>query len=121
MTFKLNLYRLRENRDMKPSTFAALVSTSLYEKRFGPYFVGPIVAGLEDGKPIIVNYDSIGCSSQSNFCSMGTAGDMLLGTLEAYYKPDLAPEELEEIVGQSLLCGIDRDILSGWGGVVYLM
>ena len=31
--FKHNLYRLREERDMKPSTFGELVSSTLYEKR----------------------------------------------------------------------------------------
>lgn len=31
--FRHNLYKLREERDMKPSTFGALVSAMLYEKR----------------------------------------------------------------------------------------
>ena len=48
---------------MKPTTFANLVAHSLYEKRFGPYFVAPIVAGLQDGVPVIATYDSIGCIS----------------------------------------------------------
>ena len=30
---KHNLYKLREERDMKPSTFGELVSSTLYEKR----------------------------------------------------------------------------------------
>ncbi len=34
MNFKLNLYTLRENRDMKPTTFANLIATSLFEKRY---------------------------------------------------------------------------------------
>ena len=34
MEFKLNLYSLRENRPMKVETFAQMISTSLYEKRF---------------------------------------------------------------------------------------
>jgi len=67
LEFKLNLFRLREGRDMKPSTFANLVSTSLYEKRFGPYFVTPIVVGLEDGKPFICTYDSIGSIDKDKF------------------------------------------------------
>jgi 20S proteasome subunit beta 3 len=46
MDYKLNLYRLRENRDMSPMTFANLISSSLYEKRFGSYFITPIVIGL---------------------------------------------------------------------------
>mmetsp|Transcript_148373 Transcript_148373/g.210762 ORF Transcript_148373/g.210762 Transcript_148373/m.210762 type:complete len:92 (+) Transcript_148373:152-427(+) len=61
MEFKLNLYNLRENRKMKVQTFINLISSSLYEKRFGPYFVTPIVVGLEDGvKPLVSTYDSIG-------------------------------------------------------------
>eukprot|EP00808_Paulinella_micropora_P017908 g34436.t1 len=48
LTFKLNMYKLREERDIKPSVCANLISNMLYEKRFGPYFVEPIVCGLED-------------------------------------------------------------------------
>jgi len=33
----------------------------------------------------------------------------------------MSPEELSEVVGQVLLAGIDRDILSGWGGIVYVL
>jgi len=67
LEFKINLFRLREGKDMKPSTFANLVSTTLYEKRFSPYFVTPIVIGLEDGKPVICTYDSIGAIDMDNF------------------------------------------------------
>lgn len=30
-------------------------------------------------------------------------------------------ETLEEVVAQTLLSGADRDIMSGWGGIVYVM
>lgn len=33
MEYKLNLYNLKENRKMKPTTFANLVASTLYEKR----------------------------------------------------------------------------------------
>jgi 20S proteasome subunit beta 3 len=55
---------------MKPITFANLVSTALYEKRFGPYFVTPIVAGLENGVPIICSYDSIGAMDLDKFAGL---------------------------------------------------
>jgi len=35
LVFRHKLYQLREERDMKPETFASLVSAILYEKRFG--------------------------------------------------------------------------------------
>lgn len=31
--FKKNMYRMREERDISPKTFAHLVSSTLYEKR----------------------------------------------------------------------------------------
>ena len=31
---------------MEPETIQNLISTTMYEKRFGPYFTEPVVAGL---------------------------------------------------------------------------
>ena len=57
----MNMFNLREERVMKPSTFGHMVSAMLYEKRFGPYFCEPVVAGLDaDGKPYITAMDLIG-------------------------------------------------------------
>ena len=33
LKFRCNLYKLRENREIKPEAFSALLSTLLYEKR----------------------------------------------------------------------------------------
>jgi len=33
MRFRVNLYKLREERDIKPSSFGSLVTHLLYEKR----------------------------------------------------------------------------------------
>ena len=53
---------------MKPETFARLVGTTLYEHRWGPFFLMPIVIGLDKGQPLLVNYDSIGTySGNENF------------------------------------------------------
>ncbi|EFH40132.1 hypothetical protein ARALYDRAFT_917696 [Arabidopsis lyrata subsp. lyrata] len=51
---------LREERDIKPETFASLVSAILYEKRFGPYLCQLVIAELgEDNKPFTCTMDSI--------------------------------------------------------------
>lgn len=122
MQYKLNMYRLRENRDMLPKTFASLVGTTLYEHRFGPFFVSPIVIGLQDGKPIIYTYDSIGTQTDTEvFAVVGTAGDNFYALSESYYREGLDAEELEDIVANVLVSGLDRDILAGWGGKVYVM
>jgi 20S proteasome subunit beta 3 len=41
------MYTIKEEREITPVTFAHLVSSTLYERRFGPYFIEPVVAGLE--------------------------------------------------------------------------
>uniref|UniRef100_A0A7N0UW62 Proteasome subunit beta n=2 Tax=Magnoliopsida TaxID=3398 RepID=A0A7N0UW62_KALFE len=123
LVFRHKLYQLREERDMKPETFASLVSAILYEKRFGPYFCQPVIAGLgDDDKPFICTMDSIGAKELAkDFVVAGTASESLYGACEAMFKEDLEPDELCETVSQALLSSVDRDCLSGWGGHVYLV
>lgn len=121
--FRHNLYKLREERDIKPSTFSELVSSMLYEKRFGPYYVQPIIAGLEpDGTPHLAGMDSIGAMETSQeFQVAGTMPEALTGMCESMWKPDMGPDELFEVIGQCLLTGVDRDALAGWGAIVHIM
>lgn len=90
--YKVNMYRLREERNISPQTLANLVSSSLYERRFGPFFVSPVIAGINHttGKPFICGFDSIGCIDfAKDFIVSGTASDQLFGTCEGLWEPDL--------------------------------
>ena len=96
-------YKLRENRDMGVKTFSHLVSTMLYEKRFGPYYTEPVIAGLSgpDNKPYLAAMDLIGAPVLTDaFVVAGTSGENLYGTCEMFYKPDLEPDELFEVLAQ---------------------
>ena len=66
------------------STFLALSS-------FGPYFIDPIVAGLDaDGTPLVASADLIGCPMiPEDFVVGGTANEQLYGICEALYRPNL--------------------------------
>lgn len=121
--FKHNLYRLREERDIKPAAFAQLVSSTLYEKRFGPYFCQPVIAGLgEDGAPYLCGMDSIGAiETAKDFMVAGTSADALLGICESIWRPDMDEEELFEVLSEAILSGGGRDCLAGWGAVVYVI
>lgn len=91
--------------------------------RFGPYFVEPVVAGIDKkGKPFICAMDLIGAPVfAEDFVVSGTASEELYGTCESLYTPNLGPEELFETVSQALLAAVDRDCLSGWGATVHIM
>ena len=64
INFRMNLYKLREDRDIAVGTFNNFLSSFLYERRFGPWFVEPLVAGLEgpENKPFIAGQDLLGAA-----------------------------------------------------------
>jgi len=124
LKFRVNLYKLREDRDIDPETFSNLVSTMLYEKRFGPYFVEPVICGLSgpDNKPFISAMDLIGAPLLAHDCVVsGTCAESLYGMCESLYRPDLEADDLFETISQALLSAVNRDAFSGWGAVCYII
>lgn len=104
------------------------------------------MAGLkDDGTPFLSGMDLIGAPVfTSDFVVSGTCTSNLHGMCESLYRPDMVsvpsraeceqlnfitystccfqnPDELFEVLSQSLLAAVDRDALSGWGAVVHIM
>lgn len=123
LRFRVNLYELRENRKIGVKPLESLISNMLYEKRFGPYFIGPIIAALDaNGKPHVSSMDLIGNTTQpEDFVCCGTGEDQAYGLCETLWKPNMGPDELFETISQALMNAFDRDALSGWGGMVYII
>lgn len=125
--YRINMYTIKEEREIRPETFARLVSSTLYERRWGPWFIEPVIAGIDTtptGKlePFIASADLIGCLNfAKDFVVAGTAEEKLFGVAEGLWEPDLEPEDLFETISQTLMNAIDRDALSGWGAVVHVM
>jgi 20S proteasome subunit beta 3 len=109
-------------RRITPPALAYLVSHVLFNKR--GYFVEPIVAGLMPNtyKPFLCAMDMIGAQSFSrSFVCAGAASLSLYGTAEALWKPNMEPQELAEICGKAFQSALERDCLSGYGVLVYLI
>ena len=71
---------------------------------------------------MICTYDSIGYREHSGvFEVAGTGAELLYGVCETFYKPNLNPDELFDVISNSLLSALDRDSLSGWGARVYIL
>ncbi|RHY13350.1 hypothetical protein DYB28_001374, partial [Aphanomyces astaci] len=123
LRFKLNMYKMREEREIKAKTLSALISNLMYEKRFGPWFVEPLVAGLtEDNQPFLSSMDCLGCEMfTKDYVCAGTMEEALHGMCESLFRPDMEPEDLFETISQCLLSACNRDALAGWGGVVHIL
>ena len=169
----------RKKKMISPRAITMLMSTLLYRRRHAPYYVEPVVVGLEDvrvpiieegeeedddsnkeitngihqaialagrsplelistsqnekqiihkksyktiQKPYLCGTDMLGAQSTStSFVCSGVASRSLHGTAEALWKPNLEGEELVEICGRAFVSALERDILSGYGAVVYLI
>ncbi|KAG8219584.1 20S proteasome subunit beta 3 [Butyriboletus roseoflavus] len=125
--YRVNMYTIKEERDIQPETFTHVVSSTLYEHRFGPYFIEPVIAGLSKSptgtfKPFIAATDLIGCINLAkDFVVAGVASSKLFGVAEGLWEPDLEPEDLFETISQTFLNAVDRDAFSGWGVIVHLI
>lgn len=171
------------NNGISPATVASLTSHILYQRKRSPYYVEPIVIGLEKvyttnsdsmidetttndnkrsqsstsklssnhrtflnlrnkqttttdpttasvvTKPILYHYrpflcsmDIIGAKSNSkSFSCSGAASKSLMGTAEAYWRPNLSEDELVETCCTAFLSALERDCLSGYGATIYLI
>jgi len=155
------------SRAISPESMSTLLSHLLYQRRSSPFYVEPIIAGLEkvsDGqrmsyagengediittdssgyrhrhvvdegkhnqqdksitqyRPFICAQDLIGAQSNSpSFACAGAASQSLYGTAEAMWRPNLEPEELVQVCGRAFLSALERDCLSGYGAIIYLL
>ncbi|CAG06144.1 unnamed protein product, partial [Tetraodon nigroviridis] len=149
LKFRLNLYELKEGRQIKPKTFMSMVSNLLYERRFGPYYIEPVIAGLDPKtfEPFICSLDLIGCPMETeDFVVSGTCSEQMYGMCESLWEPDMVSwtflrrsdttmmangfrpaasrqeaEDLFETISQAMLNAVDRDAVSGMGVVVHVI
>ena len=64
----------------------------MYYFRFGPYFVEPIIAGLDSktNEPFIASLDLIGCPMvPEDFVVVGTSAEQMYGMCETLWSPDM--------------------------------
>ena len=109
-------------RRVSPTALASIASHVLYQRR--GYYVEPLVVGLieKTHQPFLCAMDMIGAQSFStSFVCAGAASKSLYGTAEALWKPKLEANELVEVCGKAFQSALERDCLSGYGILVYLI
>uniref|UniRef100_A0A8C2MYY9 Proteasome subunit beta n=1 Tax=Cricetulus griseus TaxID=10029 RepID=A0A8C2MYY9_CRIGR len=106
LKFRLNLYELKEGWQMKPYTLMSMVANLLYEKRFGPYYTEPVIAGLDPKtfKPFICSQDLISCP-------------MVTDDIVSLWERNMDPQHLFE----AMLNAVDPDAVSGMGVIIHII
>jgi 20S proteasome subunit beta 3 len=112
------------NRRISPRAMASLTSHVLYSSR--TYYCEPLLVGLsaasENSQPFLCSMDMLGAKMYStDYACAGAASKSLYGMAEAMWKPEMEQEELVRVCGRAFLSALERDCLSGYGAIIYLI
>ncbi|GMG22140.1 unnamed protein product [Ambrosiozyma monospora] len=92
---ELKWYHFDHNRKLATSSAARLIQHLLYGKRFFPYYVHTILAGLDaDGKGSIYSFDPVGSYEREQCRAGGAAASLIMPFLDnqVNFKNQMDPE-----------------------------
>ena len=111
--YRVNMYKLREERDIKPATFSAMISSMLYSRRYVNTKDKPVPLGLSTP---CYSLTCIACVSHARFapwfvafvgaafvgcrtseCAVREDGDGLLGAVRGEARGEHPPIEKREL------------------------
>ena len=79
----VKMYKHQHNKRMSVKACAQRLSTILYSKRFFPYYVHAILAGLdEEGKGALYSYDPVGSYEREQCRAAGAAASLIMPFLD---------------------------------------
>ncbi|GBP31944.1 Proteasome subunit beta type-1 [Eumeta japonica] len=126
---RMQMYRHEHNKSMSTPAVAQMLSTMLYYKRFFPYYISNILAGLDaDGKGCVFSYDPIGHCERSNYRAGGSAGAQLqplldnqigLKNMQNVTKEPISKEKALATLKDVFISAAERDIYTG--DSIYIM
>lgn len=118
-------YLYEHNRTISTAACAQLVSNMLYYKRFFPYYISPLLAGLdENGKGLLYSYDPVGHCEQHVYRAVGSSATLIQPVLDNKvglknvkgFLPEpaqLSVEEALKLVKDVFVSAAERDIYVG--------
>jgi len=125
IAFRMKLYKHQHQKEMSTGAVAQMLVTLLYNKRFFPYYVSNVVAGLDEkGHGVVYSYDPVGHCSQETFHAGGSSGALLQPLLDSHVglrnmkiKPTepLTLEKAINITKDVFISAAERDIYTGDG------
>nr|CDS31636.2 proteasome (prosome macropain) subunit beta [Hymenolepis microstoma] len=119
---KVKEYRYHHKKDITLTALANLISICLYSRRFFPFYVATILAGIdENGKGAIYSYDPVGSYERLVFRAHGTSGAILQPLLDSQINGEdlvadcveLSKEDAIRLVRDGFISAAERDVFCG--------
>lgn len=119
-----------ENREISLNAVAQLMSTMMYSRRFFPYYVSNILAGIYEGKGYVYSYDPIGHCERHTYRAGGSSSALLqpildnqIGLKNMAEKPTtpLTVDRAVDFVTDAFISAAERDIYTGDGVLISIV
>jgi len=128
---RIKLYKHEHQKEITTNASAQMLATMLYNKRFFPYYVSNILAGLDsNGNGIVYSYDPVGHMEGCTFQAGGSAGALLQPFLDnqiGHHNMQLKPtdpltiEKTIRIIKDAFTSAAERDIKIGDGVIIKII
>ncbi|MFO8133116.1 MAG: archaeal proteasome endopeptidase complex subunit beta [Thermoplasmatota archaeon] len=109
------LYKLQREADMPIKGAATLLGNILNQRKFAPFFVQLIIAGVDTNGTHVFSVDAAGGAIEDIYTSTGSGSPYVLGVLEDHYREDMNIEEGVDLAIRALTAAMKRDSASGNG------
>ncbi|KAM3175652.1 hypothetical protein ACTXT7_008092 [Hymenolepis weldensis] len=115
-------YRYHHKKDISLTALANLISICLYSRRFFPFYVGTLLAGIdENGNGALYSYDPVGSYERQAYRACGTGGAILQPFMDSQIAgPDLVADCVEltkedaiRLARDIFISAAERDIYCG--------
>jgi len=126
---RLTMYFHEHHDSMSTTATAQLLSTLLYWRRFFPYYVSNVLAGLDnEGKGVVYHYDPVGHMEKMKFTAAGASVSLIQPVLDNQVAglnmkdgkaPVMTKELARQLIHDSFISATERDINTGDGISLY--
>lgn len=125
---RLAQYEMRHGKPMSCPAVAQLLSTTLYHKRFFPFYAFNVVGGVDpDGVGAVYGYDAIGSFERVPYVVQGSGSALITSLLDNQVafktqpqnKRDLSLDETVALVKDAFTVCCERDIYTGDSVVIH--
>jgi 20S proteasome subunit beta 6 len=113
---RIEIYRSTHKRDPSLSAIAQMLSTTLYSRRFFPFYAFNILSGVrDDGVFTNYGYDAVGSFDESLYGAQGSGNELITPVLDNIMKrnPNLSEGEAINLIKETMNGCSCRDIYTG--------
>ena len=115
LTAESRLYTLQRDEKMPVKSAATLMANILNQRKFYPYFVKLIIAGIDSSGPSVYSLDAAGGAIADIYTSSGSGSPYVFGVLEDNYRNNITIQDGVILAVRALSAAMKRDSASGDG------